>query len=219
MSFDPNQVEALLTTTKAVSRRLDLSRPVPLPDVLDCIRIASHAPIGGNREATRWLVLTDPAVKLAVGELYAEVGRPYIGAGRRAVEAGSRRERVLASGDFLIDHLAEVPVLVLALRLGLVVDGGPGTDAQSFFGSVIPAVWSFQLAARARGLGTRYTTFTVSREAEMAQLLGIPENVTQVCLLPVAYYLGDDFRPAPRLPVEQVTFIDRWGNPPPSTPT
>jgi nitroreductase len=87
--------------------------------VLDCIRIASHAPIGGNREATRWLVLTDSAVKLAVGELYAEVGRPYIGAGRRGVEAGSRRERVLASGDFLIDHLAEVPVVVMTTRIAL----------------------------------------------------------------------------------------------------
>jgi nitroreductase len=185
---------------------------VPLPEVLDCIRIASHAPIGGNREATRWLVLTDPAVRQAVGEIYAEVGRPYIDAGRRSVEAGSRRDRVLASGDFLVEHLAEVPVLVIALRLGRVVDGVPGTDAQGFFGSVIPSVWSFQLAARARGLGSRYTTFTVSREAEMAQLLGIPEDVTQVCLL-AGRVLHRRHFPA-GAPVEQATFVNHWGTPP-----
>jgi nitroreductase len=190
---------------------------VPLSVVLDCIRVASHAPIGSNREATRWLVLTDPTVKKAVGEIYAEVARPYLAAGRTGVAPDSRQARQLAAADHLVEHLHEVPVLVLALRLGRVVEGRVGADPQAFFGSVIPSVWNFQLAARARGLGTRYTTFTADREAEMADLLGIPDDVTQVCLLPVAYYLGDDFRPAPRRPAEQVTFVDRWGNPPPAT--
>jgi len=218
-TFDLTGIDRLLTTTKSVSRRLDLTRAVPLELVLECIRIASHAPMGGNRQAARWLVISDADTKHAVAEIYASVGRPHIEAGRAGVEPGSRRERILDSGTYLVDHLHEVPVLVLALRLGR-VDGGRfgdvrvGGDAQSYFGSVIPAVWNFQLAARARGLGTRYTTFTARREAEMAALLGIPDDVTQVALLPVAYHRGGDFRPAPRLPVEEVTFLDRWGSPP-----
>jgi nitroreductase len=211
--FDLKQVDALLTTTKSVSKRLDLQRPVPVSLVLECIEIASHAPIGGNRQATRWLVLSDPEVRKAVADIYASVGRPYIESGQRHVEPGSRHERVLESGSYLVDHLAEVPILVLALRVGRVDDGQIGLDAQSFFGSVIPSIWNFQLAARARGLGTRYTTFTMRREAEMARLLGIPDDYTQVSLLPVAYYTGTDFSPAPRLPVEQITYLDRWENP------
>jgi nitroreductase len=211
--FDLAQIDELLTTTKAVSKRLDLTRDVPISLVLECIEIASHAPIGGNRQATRWLVVSEPAVKNSIAEIYASVGRPYIESGQRHVEQGSRHERVLESGTYLIDHLAEVPVMVLPVRLGRVDDDRLGLDAQSFFGSVIPAVWSFQLAARARGLGTRYTTFTARKEPEMAELLGIPEDYTQVALLPVAFYTGTGFAKAPRLPVEQITYLDRWEQP------
>jgi nitroreductase len=211
--FDLTQIDRLLTTTKSVSQRLDLTRPVPIPLVLECIKIASHAPIGGNREATRWMVVADPQVKQAVAKVYADVGRPYIESGRASVGAGSRQARVLESGTYLVDHLAEVPVLVLPFRMGRVNDGRLGLEAQSFFGSVIPSIWSFQLAARARGLGTRYTTFTARREAEIAELLGVPDGYTQVALLPVAFYTGTTFSPAPRLPVEQITFLDRWENP------
>lgn len=211
--FDLVQTDALLTTTKAVSKRLDLSRPVPVPLVLECIKVAAQAPIGGNREANRWLIVSDPAVKQAVAELYGAVGRPYIAAGRAAVQPGGRFERVLESGSYLIDHLADVPLLVIPLRIGRIDQTVVGKDPQSFFGSVIPGVWNFQLAARSRGLGTRYTTFTVHREREMAELLGIPADVTQICLLPVAYYTGDEFTPAPRRPVEEITFLDRWENP------
>lgn len=211
--FDLAQIDELLTTTKAVSKRLDLSRDVPISLVLECIEIASHAPIGGNRQATRWLVIADPAVKSAIADIYASVGRPYIVSGQRRVEPGSRHERVLESGTYLVDHLAEVPVLVLPVRMGRVDDGRLGLDAQSFFGSVIPAVWNFQLAARARGLGTRYTTFTARREPEMARLLGIPEDYTQIALLPVAFYTGTGFAKAPRLPVERITYLDRWERP------
>jgi nitroreductase len=213
IEFDLEQIDKLLTTTKSVSQRLDLTRPVPIPLVLECIKIASHAPIGGNREATRWMVIADPEVKQAVAKIYADVGRPYIESGRARVEPGSRQAKVLESGTYLVDHLAEVPVLVMPFRMGRVNDGQLGLEAQSFFGSVIPSIWSFQLAARARGLGTRYTTFTARREAEIAELLGVPANFTQVALLPVAFYTGTRFSPAPRLPVGQVTFLDKWENP------
>ncbi len=211
--FDVARIDELLTTTKAVSRRLDLTRPVPIPLVLECIKIASHAPIGGNREATRWIVISDPAVKKDLARIYAEVGRPYIESGRARAEPGSRQARVLESGLYLVDHLAEVPVLVMPVRMGRVDDDALGREAQSFFGSVIPSVWNFQLAARARGLGTRYTTFTARREADVAELLGLPADVTQVALLPVAFYTGSGFDRASRLPVERVTYLDRWENP------
>ena len=211
--FDLAQTDGLLTTTKAVSKRLDLSRPVPIPLVMECIKIAAHAPIGGNREANRWLIVSDPAIKKDIAELYGSVGRPYIEAGRSGANSGGQFERILDSGAYLIDHLAEVPLLVIPLRIGRIGEGVVGRDPQSFYGSVIPGVWNFQLAARSRGLGTRYTTFTVHREREMAELLGIPANVTQISLLPVAYYTGDDFAPALRRPVEEITFLDRWENP------
>jgi nitroreductase len=213
--FDLAQTDRLLMTTKATSKRLDLTRPVPIPLVMECIKVAAHAPIGGNREANRWLIIADPTVKKAIAELYASVGRPYLDAGRVEAEPGTQFSRVIESSEYLIDHLAEVPLLVLSLRIGHVQEGELGREAQSFFGSVIPSVWSFQLAARSRGLGTRYTTFTVQREAEMAELLGIPAHLTQVALLPVAYYIGDSFRPASRRPVEEITFLDHWGNPVP----
>jgi nitroreductase len=211
--FDIAQTDRLLMTTKATSKRLDLTRPVPIPLVLECIKVAAHAPIGGNREANRWLIIADPAVKAAIAEIYAAVGRPYLDAGRGGAEPGTQRARVIESGEYLVDHLAEVPVLVMPLRIGRVDEGVLGKESQSFYGSVIPGVWNFQLAARSRGLGTRYTTFTVQREAEVAELLGIPAHVTQVALLPVAYYTGDTFSPARRLPAEQITFLDRWENP------
>jgi len=139
--FDLAQTDELLSTTKATSKRLDLTRPVPVSLVLECIKVASYAPIGGNREANRWLIISDPAVKASVAAIYAEVGRPYIESGRASVEPGTRREKVLESGTHLVDRLADVPLLVLSFRLGRVDENTLGKEAQSFLGSVIPAVW------------------------------------------------------------------------------
>ena len=135
----------------------------------------------------------------AIAERFAEVGRPYLAANSE-IRGDDRSQRVIDSANFLVDHLAEVPSLVLALRLDRAPLHLSQGQASAYYGSVLPGVWSFQLAARARGIGSAWTTFHLEHEEEIAQLLGIPSTVTQVCLLPVGYYTGSDFSPAPRRP-------------------
>jgi nitroreductase len=211
--FDLAETDRLLTTTKQVRKRLDLTRPVPYDELLECIEIAGHAPMGGNLERNRWIVVDDPELKARIAERFAEVGRPYL-AVNSELRGDDRSQKVIDSASFLVDHLAEVPALVISMRLDrppLSPDSQGGTAA--YYGSVLPGVWSFQLAARARGIGSAWTTFHLEHEAEIAELLGIPASVTQVCLLAVGYYTGDSFTPAPRRPASEVTFLNRWKNP------
>jgi nitroreductase len=210
--FDLAQTDRLLTTTKQVRTRLDLSRPVPVELVLECIQIASAAPIGGNRESNRWLIVDDADLREALAAMYRRTGARYIADGAAHATADSRQSRVLESGQYLLDHLAEVPLLLLALRHGRVSSTSP-LELATFYGSVLPGVWSFQLAARSRGLGSCWTTFHLGREAEAAELLGVPPDVAQVALLPVAFYTGDTFERAPRRPAAEVTYLNRWGQP------
>lgn len=214
--FDLDQIDRLLTTTKQVRKRLDLTRPVPYDVLLECIDIASHAPMGSNMERNRWLIVDDPQLKAQIAEYFGAVGRPYLEAGA-ALRDDERSQRVRNSAGYLVDHLHEVPALVLALRLDR-PPLAPETQggAAGYYGSVLPGVWSFQLAARARGIGSAWTTFHLEHEAEVAELLGIPETVTQVCLLAVGYYTGDSFSPAPRRPATEVTYLNRWKSPVPS---
>lgn len=209
--FDLDEVDRLLTTTKQVRKRLDLTRPVPHDVLLECIDLASHAPMGGNLERNRWMLIADPATKARIAEYFAAVGIPYLEANAE-LRPDDRAQRVMDSARYLIDHLAEVPVLVLAMRLDRPEGGSPGSVA-GYYGSVLPGVWSFQLAARARGIGSAWTTFHLEHEAEVAELLGIPDTVAQVCLLAVGYYTGDDFTPAPRRPASDITYLDRWKEP------
>jgi len=209
--FDLTETDRLLKTTKQVRRRLDVSRAVPYEDLLECIEVANHAPMGGNLERNRWMIIDDGPTKEAIAERYAQVGRPYLATNSEA-SLDDRSQRVIDSGAFLVEHLADVPALILALRLDRPQPESLGHTA-AYFGSVLPGVWSFQLAARARGIGSAWTTFHLEHEAEIAELLGIPPTVTQVCLLPVAYYTGDTFTPAPRRPVREVTFLNRWKQP------
>jgi nitroreductase len=210
--FDLRQTDRLLTTTKQVRKRLDFDREVPLELIVECIDIANHAPMGGNLERNRWMVITDPELKAAIARRYAEVGRPYL-ASNSEVRGDDRSQRVIDSALVLTERLADAPALVLALRLDrLDADAGVAEEA-GYYGSVIPGVWSFQLAARARGLGSAWTTFHLVHEAEVAELLGIPASVTQVALLPVAYYTGDSFTPAPRRPAREITYLNRWKQP------
>ena len=205
---DVANADLLLTTTKQVRQRLDLSRPVPRDLLLECIDIASHAPMGGNQERNRWMIIDDPATKAEIAPLYQAVGRPYLEAGGQGAEG--RQARVVASASFLVDHIAEVPAWVLAMRLDRLPEGAPNVDVAGYHGSVAPGVWSFQLAARARGLGSAWTTFHLVHEQRVAEILGIPATVTQVALLPVAYYTGDSFHPAPRRPAREITYFNRW---------
>ena len=206
--FDLAEVDRLLTTTKQVRKRLDLTRPVPVELLLECIEVAGHAPVGGNLERNRWIIVTDPELKAEIAQRYGAVGRPYL-AENAEVRVDDRTQRVIESSIFLIDHIHEVPALLLSLRLDRPPTGeGDEGSVAAYFGSVLPGVWSFQLAARARGLGSTWTTFHLAHEAEIADLLGIPDTVTQCALLPVGFYTGDGFSPAPRRAVEEVTYLN-----------
>ena len=210
--FDLDQTDLLLTTTKQVRKRLDLTRPVPHEELLECIDIASHAPMGGNLERNRWMIIDDADTKAKISEYFGAVGRPYLQANTE-VRSDDRSTKVIDSAMFLVEHLHEVPALVLSMRLDRVPDGSSTGAYAGYYGSVLPGVWSFQLAARSRGIGSAWTTFHLEHEAEVAELLGIPSSVTQVCLLAVGYYTGDSFTPAPRRPASEVTYLNRWKQP------
>ena len=210
--FDLEQTDRLLTTTRAVRKRLDLSRPVPRDVILECIRLAVQAPTASNSQTWRFIVVTDPDKRAALADLYGATGRPYLEAGARGEMSGDRQTiRVYESALYLLDILARVPVHVIPCIEGRV--GGPNNmSGASFYGSIMQAVWSFTLGLRARGLGTVWTTLHLQREEEAAELLGIPyDSVSQVALLPVAYTLGTDFKPAKRGPVEDITYWNTWG--------
>lgn len=213
MDFDLATVDTLLTTTRAVRKRLDLERPVPREVVLECLRLALQAPTGGNTQRWRWLVVDDPGKRAGLAELYRRACEPYMAMQRKAIEASGRTDmaRIIDSTMYLNDHLHEVPVHVVPCAL----DRPPADPAMAagFFGSIVPAAWSFQLALRSRGLGSAWTTLHLQYEKEAAELLGIPDTVTQVALLPVAYTKGTDFKPAARRPAEEVTYFNGWKQP------
>lgn len=212
--FDLTQTDRLLTTTRSVRKRLDPTQPVDVADVLECIDIALQAPTGGNTQQWRWLVVTDADKREALGELYRRAGEPYLAANRRRLgdEIDAEMDRVLSSAEHLAVHLGEMPVHVIPCVLGRPPLSGSQGELAGWYGSILPAAWSFMLAARSRGLGSAWTTLHLEHEAEAAALLGIPETVTQVALLPVARYTGDDFKPASRKPAAKVTYLDGWGN-------
>lgn len=212
----PIQTEAadeLLTTTRAVRKRLDLTRPVPRQVILDCIQISMQAPTAGNSQTWRWLVVTDPAKRAALADLYRTAAGGYFPiASEQARAAGNTQTaQVYDAAQYLSDHLHEVPALVIPCLLGR-PNESVGVQA-AFFASIYPAVWSFNLALRARGLGTTLTTIHLMREKEAAAILGIPDDVTQVAMLPVAYTIGETFKPTERPAAETITSWDEWGRP------
>lgn len=212
MPFDLAETDKLLTTTRAVRKRLDLTREVPREVILDCIRISQQAPTGSNMQGWRWLVVTDPQKRRGLADLYAKAGRDYLQQGKQQAESSGHVQtvRVLDSASYLVEHLHEVPVHVIPCLKGALPAGTPSAMAAGFFGSIYPAVWSFQLALRSRGLGTVLTTLHLAFADESAKLLGIPEGITQCGLLPVAYTIGDDFKVAERRPPEHITYWDAW---------
>jgi nitroreductase len=216
--MDLTSIDHLLTTTRSVRRRLDLTRPVD-PAVLErCLEIACQAPTGSNEQGWHFLVVTDAAKRAGLAELYRRAFGMY--AQMRAAEAprpaddlrARQMPRVLDSATYLCEHLHEVPVMVIPCIEGRVENGGPIAQA-SVYGSILPATWSLMLALRARGLGSAWTTLHLMFESEAAALLGIPPEITQAALLPVAHYTGADFKPAHRLPVRERTYWNRWGVP------
>jgi nitroreductase len=215
--LDIKTVDKLLTTTRSVRKRLDLSRPVE-PEVIEtCLELAIQAPTGGNRQGWEFLVVSDAQKRARIGELYRESFNIYAQSqGEQQATRGQgeayqkQRIRVVKSAVHLANHMGEVPLLIVPCIHGRVETMSPMAQA-SLYGSILPAAWSLMLALRARGLGTAWTTLHLRYEQEIAGLLGIPDNVTQAALLPVAYFTGEDFRPAKRTPARKVTSWDTWG--------
>jgi len=208
----PLNPDELLTTTRSVRRRLDLQRPVPLEVVREALEVALQAPTGSNAQSWHWIVVTDREKRQAIAELYARSFARYRASGGRNYDDPTRQavqERVSSSADYLADHMAEVPVLVIGAIFTGAEEFGPGSQA-GLWGSLLPAAWSLQLALRARGLGSAWTTLHLAYEREIAELLGIPPTVRQGVLLPVAYTVGTDFRPAHRAPLDDVLHVDGW---------
>jgi nitroreductase len=210
-------IDHLLTTTRSVRKRLDLTRPVP-PEVIErCIEIATQAPSGSNRQPWHFLIVTDPAKRTGLAELYQRAFDTYLrGRGqappdmRPSAPSATTQRRVTSSANYLARHLHEVPVHIIPCIEGR-VEHRPPFEQAGHYGSILPAVWSLMLALRARGLGAAWTTLHLPFEKEAAQLLGIPETITQAALLPVAYFTGDDFHPAERIPAREVTYWEGWG--------
>jgi nitroreductase len=212
MEFDIAMTDALLATTRAVRKRLDLQRPVPRAVIEECLELAIQAPTGSNSQTWRWLVVDDAATRKGLADLYRRSAGPYLTrAGAEAEKRGdAQTRRVFSSAIYLSEHLHEAPVHVLPCVQGRPPADTPAAMLAGLYGSIFPAVWSFQLALRARGLGSALTTLHLAYEREAAELLGLPEDVLQVALLPVAYTVGTDFKRAARPPVSRVTHWNRW---------
>ena len=211
-------IDALLTTTRSVRKRLDLSRPVEPELIRECLEIAQQAPTGGNNQNWHFVVVTDPQQRQALAELYRKGAARYTELMAPAYQqrmafgeqVAKTLVRVMSSAQYLTEHMHEVPVHVIPCIEGR-TDHAPITAQAGTWGSIMPAAWSFMLAARSRGLGTSLTCFHLFFEQEAAQVLGIPyEQVMQAALIPVAYTLGTDFKPAPRKPLDSVLHWDRW---------
>lgn len=214
LSLDPDE---LLTTTRAVRRRLDLTRPVPRAVIEECLAIAQQAPTSANMQNWHFVVITDPAKRAGLAEIYRRGWEVYvtlpIAAPNLRFEEEARnaaQARVAASSLYLVEHLHEVPVLVIPCIRGR-PSGGRAVTQSALWGTIAPAAWSFMLAARARGLGTCWTSVHLFFEEEAAALLGIPyEKVMQACLIPVAYTKGTDFKPAKREPLDTMVHWEGW---------
>jgi nitroreductase len=214
LDLTPDQ---LLTTTRSVRKRLDFTRPVPADLIRECLEIAVQAPTGGNSQTWSFVVVTDAARRQALGDLYRRGFAQYrqLTAANVAkamsdpAKAGTM-QRVVSSSDYLAEHMHEVPVMVIPCMRPR-MDGKSSLEQAGTWGSILPAVWSFMLAARARGLGTVWTTIHLFHEQEAAQVLGIPyEKVMQTALIPVAYTIGTDFAPARREPLDAVVHWEQW---------
>ena len=208
--------DEVLTTTRAVRKRLDFDRPVERAVLLECVEIALQAPTGSNRQGWHFLFVEDAAKKQALEDLYGRAFDPYVNSpGVEYPEGDTRRERqdrVRASAIYLREHLHDCPVLLIPIHEGRIpADRAPVFAQASYWGSLLPAVWSFMLAARNRGLGSAWTTLHLPFEQEAAELLGVPfDTHVQGGLMPVAYTKGTDFKPAKREPAGAVVHWDTW---------
>ena len=217
-SLDVGMCDKLLTTTRSIRKRLDLTRPVPPELIEECLEVALQSPSATNTQKWRFVVVSDAQKRAAIAKIYKQAFQEYWAQADEAAQAygtddaqSAEADRLIDSAVYLSEHLGEVPVHVL-FCIEDRIDPGSLFQQSTVFGSILPAAWSFMLAARARGLGCCWTTVHLLHADETAQLLDIPDTVTQAVLLPVAYYTGRDFKVAPRTPAAELTHWDGWGN-------
>lgn len=218
LDLTPDQ---LLSTTRSVRKRLDFSRPVEPEVIQECLELALQAPTGGNLQGWQFVVVTDAEKRKAVGDVYRKGWATYLSLPinqpealaklqARAPERAETVGRIRDSSNYLAEHMHEAPVLVIPCIRGR-PEGMSVADQAGLWGSILPAAWSFMLAARSRGLGSAWTSVHLIYEREAADVLGIPfEKVTQAALIPVAYTLGIDFKPAGREPTEKIVHWNGW---------
>jgi len=213
MNFDLASVDYILETTRSVRKRLDLTRPVDRAVVERCLEIAIQAPTGSNRQGWKWLIVTDAEKKAKVGEYYKQSWYAYAGVATRSAPGdapSAQMQRVISSARYLADHMHEVPMMIFPCVAGRANDASPAANA-GLYGSIIPAAWSLMLALRARGIGSAWTTLHLSYEKECNEILGIPADVTTAALLPAAYFSGETFKKAERVPANELTYWETWG--------
>jgi nitroreductase len=210
--------DELLSTTRAVRKRLDFDKPVELSVIKECLEYAVQAPTGSNMQGWQWLVVTDPAKRKGLADLYRQGWAMYTqmaGAANNIESADpDQQARVVDSATYMAENFEKAPAMLIPCLPGR-LDGLPNMAATSMYGSILPGAWSFMLAARERGLGTAWTTIHLMFEEQAAQILGIPyAEVTQCALITIGYTKGTDFKPAKRPPIETVMHLDTWGSRP-----
>jgi nitroreductase len=210
-------IDQLLTTTRSARKALDLSAPVDMSEIRECLQIALHAPNGSNQQAWRWMVVTDPSLRAQIAELYRQTYLDKVGGQLVAdlMPSGTSEAKLMSSTEFLVENLHNVPVLVIPCYEPSYprTDGDESFYLATLYGSIFPAVWNFQLALHSRGYGTCITTMHLEHEREVGELLGIPPTFVQGCLLPVARLrTGHTFAPTPRRDPDEVISVDEWGS-------
>lgn len=208
-------INALLTTTRSARRALDLAAPVDLDEIRDCLRIGMLAANGSNQQAWRWLLITDESLRGRIADLYREAYLGKVGGQLIAgfVPSGTPERRLMSSTEWLVEHLGEVPALVIPCYEPSYprVEGDESFHRATLYGSIFPAVWNFQLSLRTRGYGTCVTTLHLHHEKAVRDLLGIPDTYVQGCLLPVGKLRpGLHWQPALRRPIAEVVAVNGW---------
>jgi nitroreductase len=212
LNLNPDE---LLSTTRAVRKRLDFDRAVPKHLIEECIQLAFQAPTGSNRQGWHFMVIEDAEKKKAIADLYAKNFFAYASMKGPAYADGdtraARQDAVKDSATYLAENFHRSPYMVIPVMEGRAPESMPIAMQAGMWGSLLPAFWSFMLAARARGLGTAWTTLHLPNEKEAAEILGIPyDKYTQGGLTPVAFSQGTDFKNAPRLDSASLTHWDTW---------
>jgi nitroreductase len=217
--------DQLLSSTRAVRKRLDLGREVPLDVLKECLNVAIQAPTGSNAQSWQFMLITDPEKKAKIGEFYRQAYEVYktlpmsihhLNQSTGDNDMTASQGRSASSADFLGENMGKVPAMLIPMVAGRtdlpVPEGMPAIVGQaSQMGSIIPAAWSFMLAARARGIGTAWSTLHLFYEREIAELLGVPyDDFMQIALIPIGYTVGTEFKPAYRPPLETVMHVNKW---------